>query len=60
MLVVEYGFYDYDGVWFSVWQRRGINNYSYDLANGNASGIIGRLYTENGIVEVPRKNYKAR
>lgn len=56
MIVIAYGFYDYNGTWFYLWRRRGINdNYNYELAEGNASGTIARLRTDNGYIEVPRK-----
>lgn len=57
MVVVAYGFYDHNGTWFTLWTRHGINNYSYELADGNTSGIIARLRTANGYIEVPRKHY---
>lgn len=57
MVIIAYGFYDYNGTWFTLWTRHGINNYSYELAEGNASGTIARLRTSNGYIEVPRKHY---
>lgn len=31
--VSSVGYYDMDGTFFYVWERRGINNYSYDLSS---------------------------
>ena len=31
--VSSVGYYDIDGTFFYVWERRGINNYSYDLSS---------------------------
>lgn len=55
--VSSIGYYDIDGTFFYVWERRGINNYSYDLSSwidqyvvrGKGKEIELNEYLERGL-----------
>lgn len=55
--VSSVGYYDTEGVFFYVWERRGINNYSYDLSSwidsyvvrGNGKEVSLEKYLEEGL-----------
>lgn len=55
--VSSIGYYDTDGIFFYVWERRGINNYSYDLSSWIDRYVVRRNGKEINLNEYLEGNF---